>query len=114
MRWNTFLQQIIIDVEKRYRDKDSGLCYVLAEDFVLPTDPSRYEESKAPISFEEDILSLYNALGKTRILLIFDEIELIGYTTSPSEHWKMGVMHSFSGKRFDLFFKLTLRCYLLL
>lgn len=89
-RWNTFLQQIIIDVEKRYRDKDSGLCYVLAEDFVLPTDPSRYEESKAPISFEEDILSLYNALGKTRILLIFDEIELIGYTTSPSEHWKNG------------------------
>ena len=63
---------------------------MLAEDFVLPTDPSRYDESKAPISFEEDILSLYNALGKTRILLIFDEIELIGYTTSPSEHWKNG------------------------
>lgn len=62
----------------------------MPKDFSLPTDSSRYDEIKAPISFEEDILSLYNALGHIRILLIFDEIEQIGYTTSPSEHWKEG------------------------
>lgn len=89
-RWNTFLHQIVTDIEKRYRDKDSGRFRFLPEDFSLSTDSSRYDETKAPISFEEDISSLYNLLGHTRILLIFDEIEQIGYTTSPSEHWKSG------------------------
>lgn len=87
-RWNTFLHQIIIDIEKRYRDENSGLQHFLPEEFSLPVEVSRYDEPNAPISFEEDLSSLYNASGHTRILLIFDEIEQIGYTTSPSEHWK--------------------------
>lgn len=89
-RWNTFLHQIVTDIEKRYRDKYSGLLHVLPDGYSLPPEASRYNEPKAPISFEEDISSLYYALGRTRILLIFDEIEQIGYTTSPSGHWKSG------------------------
>ena len=87
-RWNAFLFQIVMEIEKRYRNKDIELCYTLSENVIIPRDSSRYDETKAPISFEEDILTLYNNLNHTRILLIFDEIEQIGYTTSPSEHWK--------------------------
>ena len=89
-RWNTFLHQIVTDIEKRYHDKNDRLLRFLPDDFSLPAEASRYNEPKAPISFEEDLSSLYNALGCTRILLIFDEIEQIGYSTSPSEHWKTG------------------------
>ncbi len=39
-------------------------------------------------SFEIDIKKIYEILENKRILLIFDEIESISYTTSPSEHWK--------------------------
>lgn len=87
-RWNTFLHQIVIDIENRYRNANGDLRLSLPQNFSLPSAAMRYNETKAPISFEEDLLTLYNALNQKRILLIFDEIEAIGYSTSPSDHWR--------------------------
>lgn len=87
-RWNTFLHQIVIDIVNRYQNKNEDLRLSLPQGFSLPAASSRYNETKAPISFEEDLIALHNALFQKRILLIFDEIEAIGYLTSPSEHWR--------------------------
>lgn len=88
-RWNDFLQKIIQRIynelaEKRNQDIECSL----PQDFVMEFKSERYIESEATISFEADIKAIYHALGETRILLIFDEIESIGYNTSPSDHWK--------------------------
>ena len=87
-KWNSFLHQIIIDIANRYKNINEELRIALPQDFELPLDASRYNETEAPISFENDLLSLYRALNNKRILLIFDEIEAIGFSTSPSLHWK--------------------------
>lgn len=90
-QWNEFLRSIIIELYKKYS------CEVsyeeqkhLGTNFVLRDLTKFYEKSTAVKDFEEDICSLYHALSNTRILLIFDEIESISYTTSPSEQWKNG------------------------
>lgn len=88
-RWNGFLQKIIqrtFDELSEKRNQDIECC--LPEGFSLAFDETRYAEDEAAVSFEKDIKALYQALGNTRILLIFDEIESIGYNTSPSEHWR--------------------------
>jgi hypothetical protein len=46
-----------------------------------------YTEEKASIIFEDIILKMYEELGNTNILLIFDEIENITCDVSPSDHW---------------------------
>lgn len=90
-RWNEFLEQIIKQVQEKYSDTSHEENELrLDEGFVLKNVGEKYEEKRAMKSFEEDIRSLYSALGNTRILLIFDEIESISYTTSPSENWKTG------------------------
>ena len=89
-RWNTFLHQIAIDITNKYSNLDINLHFYLPKEFSLPVAAARYNETKAPISFEEDLNSLYEALQHKRILLIFDEIEMIGHSTSPSEHWRSG------------------------
>lgn len=90
-RWNSLLHVITKRIEDEYAfsSLDADILQ-LPEGFALPEAASRYNEPKAPTSFGEDMKSLYRALGKRRILLIFDEIELIGFTTSPTEHWKTG------------------------
>ncbi len=90
-RWNSLLHSITgrIADEYAFSTVDSDVIQ-LPEDFTLPEAASRYNEPKAPTSFGEDMKSLYHALGNRRILLIFDEIEQIGFTTSPTEHWKTG------------------------
>lgn len=88
-RWNLFLEEIVNKVYSDYiiePTEDGGLY--LPKDFLLPKFETRYIEENATISFEEDMFKLYNALGQVSILLIFDEIENISYTTSPSSHWK--------------------------
>jgi len=89
-RWNSFLHQIVVEIEKKYKkvQTEDGNTRIPKE-FSLPKSASRYTEAKAAKSFEEDISSLSEVLG-TRILLIFDEVENISYTTSPSENWKTG------------------------
>lgn len=90
-RWNSFLHQIIIELQHKYSfDNNYGDSLHLPENFSLPEASSRYNEAKAMLSFESDLASLYHGLSDTRILLIFDEIELISFETSPSEHWKSG------------------------
>ena len=90
-RWNSLLHSIVERIENEYAYSNLEADIVqLPEGFTLPEAASRYNEPKAPNSFGEDIRSLYHALGNRRILLIFDEIEQIGFTTSPTEHWKDG------------------------
>ncbi|MCM1267990.1 MAG: ATP-binding protein [Bacteroidales bacterium] len=88
-RWNEFLKSIIIELDKKYSyDVQFEEQKHLSEDFELRDLSKFYSETSAVKDFESDIESLYHALKDTRILLIFDEIESISYTTSPSEHWK--------------------------
>ena len=90
-RWNSLLHSIIKRIEDEYAFSSLDADYLqLPKDFSLPEGASRYNEPKAPDSFGEDMKRLYRALGNRRILLIFDEIEQIGFTTSPTEHWKAG------------------------
>lgn len=88
-RWNEFLYLIIQKLYEKYSCKDRSEDEVkLDATFNLSNTPDSYSEKTAMNSFETDIKQLYTALGKRRILLIFDEIECISYTTSPSAHWK--------------------------
>ena len=95
-RWNKFLQKIIerVDEEVKTRSDDTadGLHYRIGDLFpdLGKMAYDKYDEENAIESFEKQIINAYNALGKVRILLIFDEIENIGYSTSPSVHWKEG------------------------
>ena len=90
-RWNSLLHSIIKRIEDEYAFSSLDADYLqLPKDFSLPEGASRYNEPKAPASFGEDMKMLYRALGNRPILLIFDEIEQIGFTTSPTEHWKAG------------------------
>ncbi len=89
LRWNSFLHQIVIELQQKYSyENNSGDTMHLPAGFLLPPASSRYNEAKAMLSFESDLTSIYHALSDTRILLVFDEIELISYGTSPSTHWK--------------------------
>ncbi len=90
-RWNEFLEKIIKQVQEKYSEElNEENRIIISEDIRLEYGNERYDEKRAMKSFEEDIRSLYSALGSKRILLIFDEIESVSYTTSPSEHWKIG------------------------
>ena len=90
-RWNSFLQEITRALVKKYdweNAEPGSIC--LPEDFELPSASSRYNPSKAILSFEEDMTKLNHALGDRRLLLIFDEIEAISFEISPEQHWREG------------------------
>lgn len=89
-RWNVFLNRIINRIvdEYSYNDEIQSEECCLKKDFKLDDNIERYNEDTAKISFSEDIEKIYRNLGNTRILLIFDEIESIGYNTSPSKQWR--------------------------
>ncbi len=91
LRWNSFLHQIVREIQDKYSyDSNDVDSLRLPKSFSMDEAAVRYAEPKAPISFEKDIKQLYTALSSQRILLIFDEIEQISSSTSPSEHWKNG------------------------
>jgi len=91
LKWNSFLHQIIREVQDKYSYVSNEVgCFSLPKDFAMDPSAARYAEPKAPISFEKDIKELYKGLSSQRILLIFDEIEQISSLTSPSEHWRNG------------------------
>ncbi len=88
-RWNIFLHKIIKRiVDELLAKRNQDIECSLPESFIWDDSENRYREDEATLSFEKDLKSIYFALGETRILLIFDEIESIGFSTSPSEHWK--------------------------
>ena len=81
LRWYQFLRQIIIEICDKYLNDEENSTAVS----FFPDD---YDEMTANISFEKDLTKLYHLLSDKRILFIFDEIEQISYSTSPSQHWK--------------------------
>ena len=81
MRWYQFLRQIIIEISEKYlNDEENGATV----SFV----PDEYDDVTANLTFEKDLKKLYSLLSNKRMLFIFDEIEQISHSTSPSQHWK--------------------------
>ena len=85
-RWNEFLKYIIGAIFCEYSDDESFPN--LRSDENLDLSDERYNEKNAAISFSEDIAILHSKLNKKRILIILDEIENIGFSTSPSQFWR--------------------------
>ena len=81
LRWYQFLRQIIIEIGEKYlTDEENGATVSFVSD--------EYDEMTANLTFEKDLKKLYSLLSGKRMLFIFDEIEQISYSTSPSQHWK--------------------------
>lgn len=78
LRWYELLESII---EK------------LIENYSLRINKSTFffDEKNAAKSFERLLCQIYKELNEQRILLIFDEIEMICVDTSSSLHWKNGM-----------------------
>lgn len=88
-RWNEFLGHIIDRIVKEYGDDNTDNGGVKFQNsFEIDTTEVRYSEKLASKSFEIDIQQVYKELNNRRILLIFDEIESISFTTSPSDYWR--------------------------
>ncbi|MEH7131429.1 AAA-like domain-containing protein, partial [Neobacillus drentensis] len=68
------------------------ICEKLIQKYNVKIDLQKYnfDEVTAAKSFEEMILEIYKHLNKRRILLIFDEIEMICVNTSHAQHWRQG------------------------
>ena len=87
-RWNDLLRYIIQSIYDQYIVSKSGNGVSLSNPvFSFEDIDERYQEKKAASSFQKDIAALYKLLGEKRLLFVFDEIESISYTTSPSKHW---------------------------
>ena len=82
LRWYQFLRQIIIEISDKYLNNEEDTSVSVS--FI----PDEYAETIANLSFEKDLKKLYKLLSNKRMLFIFDEIEQISYSTSPSQHWK--------------------------
>ena len=89
LRWNDFLLQINKELTNKYAFyDDSASCETLPQGFSLDLSNDRYNDTIASLSFSEDLKKIHYNLQNRRILLIFDEIEQIGFGTSPSEGWR--------------------------
>ncbi len=89
-RWNECLHYIILQIRDKYKNE--------LQNFIQRTGGTRlrfksedfYTEKNAGLLFEQEILRIYNALGKKSILLIFDEIERITFEVGENDHWAKG------------------------
>lgn len=79
-RWFQALEYIIKKISTKLRND---------QDIILDLN-SDYEEINASEYFEADLLTIFNANKKSRILLVLDEIENLTFDISPSEHWRNG------------------------
>ena len=79
------MEDLAYDADNDYETRLPQNFYI-----VNPDKEGRYAAENAINSFEEDMRSIYHALGNVRVHLIFDEIESISYNTSPSNQWKTG------------------------
>ena len=76
-RWNQALFYIIAELRSKYKCK-------------VDSHETSYTEINASIAFKRDITRISEQLNRSNILIIFDEIENITFTVSPSEHWRTG------------------------
>ena len=74
-RWNKALWYLLEETNKQLGTK-----------IKIPSE-IEFDEVNASILFESTITNIHNSIDGKSILLIFDEIENITFTTSPSEHW---------------------------
>lgn len=78
LRWNQALHHVLQEVRQQNNLSDR----------LGPID--QYTEEKAPILFEKHLARMSSDLGNKTIMLIFDEVENITPTVSPTEHWRAG------------------------
>ncbi len=78
LRWSQALHHVLMAVRKQ-NDLNERLGQV-----------DDYTESQAPLLFEKHLRRMSEALGSKTIMLIFDEVENITPTVSPTEHWREG------------------------
>ncbi|WP_091266643.1 hypothetical protein [Gillisia sp. Hel1_33_143] len=79
-RWNQALEYIIKKIATNFRNQN---------DIIIELNIN-YDEINASEKFEEDLIKIFEANKKSRILIIFDEIENITFDISPSKHWNEG------------------------
>lgn len=99
LRWNRALHHVLHEVRRQ-----SGL-----DDRLGPL--AQYTEENASALFEKHLVRMSAELGKKTIMIIFDEVENITPTVSPSEHWRSAndfvyfwqTIRSLFQKRADLF-----------
>ncbi|WP_050613675.1 AAA-like domain-containing protein [Bacillus testis] len=75
LRWFELLQSLINKLIEKY-------------DIQLDVNDYTFDEKYAAASFEKLMIQIYRKLNKKRILLIFDEIEMISIDTASAEHWR--------------------------
>jgi len=79
LRWNHALHYVLQEVRRQNN----------LEDRLGPIE--QYTEQNAPNLFEKYLSKMSAAMGSKTIMIIFDEIENITPTVSPSDHWRTGV-----------------------
>ena len=87
LHWNEFILYIVRKIANEYLI-DEQYKEELKKLFDNLNEQDRYLTQNAVQSFIYDIQNIYKLLGNKRILIILDEIESIGYTTSPSDWWR--------------------------
>lgn len=75
-RWNELLYYIVKEIKDKYE----------LEDEIISCE-EEYSERMAAKMFEKDMYTIKKVLNDRRILIIFDEIEHIGFQTSSTDHW---------------------------
>ncbi|QOY38515.2 AAA family ATPase [Anaerobacillus isosaccharinicus] len=75
LRWYELLKTLIEKLIEKYEINLGASEYI-------------FDEKTAATNFEKVMLKIFAELNHKRILLIFDEIEMISIDTSSSEHWK--------------------------
>lgn len=78
LRWNHALHYVLMEVRKQ-NELNERLGQL-----------DNYTEAQAPVLFEKHLRRMSERLGSKTIMLIFDEVENITPTVSPSEHWRKG------------------------
>lgn len=75
-RWNKALAYITSEIKNQL-----GLSIRLSVE-------EQYTEEKAPELFEKSLKKVHKLIGNKNLLIIFDEVENITFSVSPSQHWK--------------------------
>ena len=75
-RWNEALWYVLYEIREKYNLKTA----------ISPQ--SLFTEQNCALIFEKEIKELKRELNNERFVLIFDEIEQISFSTSPSSHWR--------------------------
>lgn len=75
-RWNKALRYVLIEMKQQY-----NLTERIGNE-------EQYTEENASTLFEKHLTRMQKELGSQNVLLIFDEIENITPTVSPTKHWR--------------------------